>query len=92
MTSGHETVTLFCRPGCRKCKRVREWLDGRRLRVELVDPSVDENARTYLLERGFRGTPVVRTSDGRLAWGVDPDQLADALPILAAADSQDESE
>lgn len=92
MTLGDETVTLFCRPGCRKCKRVRQWLDGRGLQVELVDPSVDENARTYLLERGFRGTPGVRTSDGRLAWGVDPKRLADALPILAAVDSQEESE
>lgn len=80
-----ETVTLFCRPGCRKCERIREWLNDLGLHVEHIDPSTDEEARTYLLDHGFRGMPVVRTSDGQLAWGAEPQQLADSLPILGAA-------
>lgn len=80
-----ETVTLFCRPGCRKCERIRKWLDDLGLLVEHIDPSTDEEARTYLLDHGFRGMPVVRTSDGKLAWGAEARQLTDALPILDAA-------
>lgn len=79
-------VTLFCRQGCRKCERIRSWLIQIGMTITLVDPSTDEEARTYLLEHGFRGMPVVRTSDGRLARGAEPEQLSAALPILDVAE------
>lgn len=78
-------MTLFCRPGCGKCERIRDWLQSLGLTIDLVDPSIDEDARTYLLELGFRGMPVVRTSDDELAWGAEPHQLRTALPLLEAA-------
>ncbi len=85
-TTPEGTVTLFCRPGCRKCERVHDWLQGLGFTIELIDPSTDDDARTYLLDRGFRGVPVVRTPDGRLAWGMEPHQLRAVLPLLEAAD------
>ncbi len=86
MTAARPTVTLYCQPGCAKCRHVHSWLDDLdAFDVIELDATGDPGARTFLLDRGFRGLPVVHTPDGRAAWGVEPHKLTAELPLLAHA-------
>ena len=83
MTS--DTVELYCQPHCAKCAHVERWLTGLGLRVVVHDVAADDTARAEVERLGFRSLPVVVTADGKAAWGVDPDALVAALPLLARA-------
>ncbi len=83
--SGTETVRLLCQPDCAKCAAVRRWLDGLGLEVQVTDVTTDEAAQRELVRRGIWSLPVVVTPDGKAAWGVEPERLSAALPLLAEA-------
>jgi glutaredoxin len=83
--SGTGTVRLLCQPDCAKCAAVRRWLDGLGLEVQVTDVTTDEAAQRELVRRGIRSLPVVVTPDGKAAWGVEPERLSAALPLLAGA-------
>lgn len=83
MVPNTETVTLYCLPRFAECAHVHRWLDSEGFDVGVIDASSDDTAQAFLAERGFRGLPVVRTTDGAAAWGVEPERLTAELPMLA---------
>jgi hypothetical protein len=64
---------------------VRRGLDGLGLEVQVANVTTDEAAQRELVRRGIRSLPVVVTPDGKAAWGVEPERLSAALPLLAEA-------
>ena len=80
-----DTVQLYCRPHCAKCTKVEAWLGELGLQVVVHDIGADDAALAEVERLGFRSLPVVVTADGGAALGVEPNELAAALPLLAEA-------
>lgn len=86
MSAAHEKaapkkVIVYSTPLCAPCERLKGYLREKGVAFTLVDVLVDEQAGTFLEERGIRTTPVLSV-DGELAVGFDParvDELLDGV-------------
>ncbi len=57
------TITVFTRPGCGPCRATRSALDKQGLDYDVVDISVDDEARDYVMALGYLQAPVVVAGD-----------------------------
>jgi glutaredoxin len=75
-------VIVYSTPLCAPCERLKGYLREKGIAFKAVDVLIDEQAGTFLEERGIRTTPVLSV-DGELVVGFDPariDELLDRAP------------
>ena len=77
------TVTVYTKPACVQCNATKKALDKAGLDYELVDISVDDTARDYVMGLGYLQAPVVVAGDDHWS-GFRPDSIK-ALAVAAAA-------
>lgn len=75
------TVTVYTKPACVQCNATKKALDKAGLDYELVDISVDDTARDYVMGLGYLQAPVVVAGDDHWS-GFRPDSIK---AIAAAA-------
>lgn len=67
-------ITVYTKPACVQCVATKKALDRAGLDYELVDISLDEEAREYVLALGYLQAPVVVT--GAEHWsGFRPERI-----------------
>lgn len=75
------SITVYGKPSCVQCNATYKRLDKHGLPYRVVDVSVDEQAREYVMALGYLGAPVVLVNrDGELDhWSGFVDRRIDAL-------------
>lgn len=68
------SITVYSKPACVQCTATKKALDRAGLEYELVDISVDEEARDYVLALGYLQAPVVEV-DGEHWSGFRPERI-----------------
>lgn len=68
------TVTVYSKPACPQCSTTYKALDKHGIRYEVVDVSVDDEAREYIMALGYLQAPVV-VADGDHWSGFRPDRI-----------------
>jgi glutaredoxin-like protein NrdH len=77
-------VTVYTKPECRACDRVKSQLNAAGIEYEVVDIMANEDAYSYVKNvLGAKSTPVVLT-DNRVILGYDPDALKELIIELNA--------
>lgn len=76
------TVTVYTKPACVQCNATKKALDKAGLDYELVDISVDDTARDYVMSLGYLQAPVVVAGEDHWS-GFRPDSIK-ALASQAA--------
>ena len=75
-------ITVYTKPACVQCTATQRALDKAGLEYELVDISLDNDAREYVLALGHLQAPVVVAGD--VHWsGFRPDRIK-GLAVEAA--------
>ncbi|WP_045825026.1 glutaredoxin-like protein NrdH [Williamsia herbipolensis] len=77
------TITVYTKPACVQCNATKKALDKAGLGYELVDISVDDTARDYVMSLGYLQAPVVVAGDDHWS-GFRPDTIK-ALATTRAA-------
>lgn len=75
------SVTVYTKPACMQCRATSKALDKQGVVYELVDISLDDDARDYVMALGYLQAPVVVTEDSHWS-GFRPDlikQLAEKV-------------
>ncbi|TRW81489.1 glutaredoxin-like protein NrdH [Mycolicibacterium sp. 018/SC-01/001] len=80
MTS--QTVTVYTKPACVQCNATYKALDKAGVVYEVVDISVDAEARDYVMALGYLQAPVVVAGNDHWS-GFRPDRIK-ALAAAAA--------
>ncbi|AIJ34131.1 MULTISPECIES: glutaredoxin-like protein NrdH [Corynebacterium] len=68
------SITVYTKPACMQCKATTKALDKAGLEYSLVDISVDEEARDYVMALGYLQAPIVEV-DGEHWSGFRPDRI-----------------
>lgn len=67
-------ITVYTKPACVQCTATKKALDKAGLEYELIDISLDDEAREYIMALGFLQAPVVIA--GEDSWsGYRPDRI-----------------
>jgi glutaredoxin-like protein NrdH len=68
------TVTVYTKPACVQCDATKRTLDKLGVAYEAIDVTVNEDAYTMLVEKGFKAMPVVNAGD---EWwsGFNPEKI-----------------
>ncbi len=75
-------ITVYTKPACVQCVATKKALDRAGLDYELVDISLDEEAREYVLALGYLQAPVVVT--GAEHWsGFRPERIREMAAAVA---------
>ncbi len=75
-------ITVYTTPACVQCVATKKALDRAGLDYELVDISLDEEAREYVLALGYLQAPVVVT--GAEHWsGFRPERIREMAAVVA---------
>ncbi|NLZ56790.1 MAG: glutaredoxin-like protein NrdH [Corynebacterium sp.] len=75
-------ITVYTKPACVQCVATKKALDRAGLDYELVDISLDEEAREYVLALGYLQAPVVVT--GAEHWsGFRPERIREMAAVVA---------
>ena len=75
-------VTVYTKPACVQCNATYKALDKHGIEYELVDISVDDEAREYVMALGYLQAPVVVSGSDHWS-GFRPDRIK-ALASVAA--------
>lgn len=68
------SITVYTKPDCVQCNATYKALDKAGISYAIVDISVDEAAREYVMALGFSSAPVVVTESD--SWsGFRPDRI-----------------
>ncbi|AGS35618.1 glutaredoxin-like protein [Corynebacterium maris DSM 45190] len=67
-------ITLYTKPACVQCNATQKALDRAGLDYTMVDVSVDDEAREYVLALGYLQAPVVEV-DGEHWSGFRPERI-----------------
>lgn len=67
-------ITVYTKPACVQCNATKKALDRAGLEYDLVDISLDEEAREYVLALGYLQAPVV-VADGSHWSGFRPERI-----------------
>jgi len=76
------TITVYSKPACVQCNATCKRLDKCGLEYEVVDVSVDDQAREYVMSLGYLSAPVVVVESGGSIhdhWTGFSDRRIDAL-------------
>lgn len=57
------SVTVFSRPGCVPCTRVKSWFDTKGIEYEERNVYEDEEALNTITNLGYSGVPVILAGD-----------------------------
>lgn len=68
------SITLFTKPACMQCNATKKALDRAGLDYNLVDISIDEEARDYVMALGYLQAPVVE-ANGEHWCGFRPERI-----------------
>ncbi|MDY5785818.1 MULTISPECIES: glutaredoxin-like protein NrdH [unclassified Corynebacterium] len=68
------SITVYTKPACVQCTATKKALDKAGLEYNLVDISVDDEARDYVMALGYLQAPVVEV-DGDHWSGFRPDRI-----------------
>ncbi|WKD58782.1 glutaredoxin-like protein NrdH [Corynebacterium caspium] len=77
------SITVYTKPACVQCNATKKALDKAGLNYELVDISLDDEARDYVLALGYLQAPVVEF-DGEHWSGFRPDRINSLAAKIAA--------
>lgn len=77
------SVTVYTKPACVQCNATYKALDKQGVDYNIVDISLDSDARDYVMALGYLQAPVV-VADGEHWSGFRPDRIK-ALSGAAAA-------
>jgi glutaredoxin-like protein NrdH len=77
------TVTVYTKPACVQCNATYKALDKQGIAYDVVDISVDAEARDYVMALGYLQAPVVVTSDTHWS-GFRPDRIKALGGVVAA--------
>ena len=69
------SITLFTKPACMQCNATKKALDSAGLDYDLVDISVDTQARDYVMALGYLQAPVVE-ANGEHWSGFRPERIS----------------
>ncbi|MDO5454854.1 MAG: glutaredoxin-like protein NrdH [Corynebacterium sp.] len=69
-------ITLYTKPACVQCNATQKALDRAGLDYTMVDVSVDDEAREYVLALGYLQAPVVEVN-GEHWSGFRPERIRD---------------
>ena len=68
------SITVYSKPACMQCKATTKALEKAGLEYDLVDISVDDEARDYVLALGYLQAPVVEVN-GEHWSGFRPERI-----------------
>ena len=68
------SITVYTKPACQQCRATTKALDEAGLDYDLVDISLDDGARDYVMALGHLQAPVVEV-DGEHWSGFRPDRI-----------------
>lgn len=68
------SITIYTKPACVQCNATKKAFDRAGLDYELVDISVDDEARDYVMALGYLQAPVVEV-DGEHWSGFRPERI-----------------
>lgn len=75
-------ITVYTKPACVQCTATKRALDKAGLEYEMVDISLDDEAREYVMALGHLQAPVVVAGEDHWS-GFRPDRIK-ALSVAAA--------
>lgn len=78
------SITVYTKPACVQCNATKKALDRVGLEYDLVDISVDEDARDYVMALGYVQAPVVE-ANGEHWSGFRPDRIKGLASLAASA-------
>ena len=78
------SITVYTKPACVQCNATKKALDHAGLEYDLVDISVDEDARDYVMALGYVQAPVVE-ANGEHWSGFRPDRIKGLASVAASA-------
>lgn len=67
-------ITIFTSPTCTFCKQAKAYMDDHNMQYTERDITKDSEARKELMEKGYRGVPIIRV-DGQDIVGFDVAKL-----------------
>ncbi len=77
-----EKVRVYSTPRCHNCHEIKEFLTAKHVEFEEIDLSVDDQARTMIIERtGHLGAPIVQIGN-EFIFGYDPKKMEILLKKL----------
>lgn len=68
------SITLYTKPACMQCRATKRALDKAGLDYTVVDISMDDEARDYVMALGYLQAPVVTVDDDHWS-GFRPDRI-----------------
>ncbi len=77
------SITLYSKPACVQCTATKKAFDRAGLNYEVVDISMDDEARDYVMALGYVQAPVV-VANGEHWSGFRPDRIK-ALSLASAS-------
>lgn len=76
------SITVYTKPACVQCNATKKALDRAGLEYNLVDISLDDEAREYVLALGYLQAPVVEVN-GEHWSGFRPERIRDLAAQVA---------
>lgn len=76
-------ITVYSKPACVQCNATKKALDRAGLDYEVIDISLDDAARDYVMSLGYLQAPVVTTSTGDHWSGFRPDRIREIAALAA---------
>ena len=70
------SITVYTKPACMQCKATTKALDKAGLEYELVDISLDDEARDFVMALGYLQAPVVMAGSDHWS-GFRPERIRD---------------
>ena len=77
-------ITVYSKPACMQCTMTKKKLDALNLDYDVVDISMDEEARDYVMALGYVQAPVVE-ANGEHWSGFRPDRIKGLASLAASA-------
>ena len=76
------TVTVYTKPACVPCKATYRALDKEGIEYDVIDSSMDPEARDYVMALGYLQAPVVVAGDDHWS-GFRPDRIKTLVTAAA---------
>lgn len=78
------SITVYTKPACVQCNATKKALDRAGLDYELVDISLDNEARDYVMALGYVQAPVIE-ANGEHWSGFRPERIKALASVAASA-------
>lgn len=75
-----QPVTIYTTPTCQFCKKAKEFLSENSVAYVEKDITTDQQARKDLMDKGYRGVPVIRVGENDVV-GFDQAKLKELLEL-----------